>query len=309
VGSVILRGMSLDELVAEAGRALGGARSLFGPAPVDGRWSSTQALSTGREAVGQAAQAAEASWSGTAAEGYGIVAGGRQWALDSTIGADDGTGPPVNGSGQAAADGGGAMDGVIGDARSATRNTSRPGRPSTPTSMNGCTSCGRSIPIGRRSKPGYGFMQYRCSLTTSPSTHRCASTTLPPRHSPWRPPCCMFQALPKTARHQSKQLILQRRCGLAAIFKLIQRAHQCHRSASLRTSKTGNGITSAMSSSWTRKATLYRRWPSKAELVVDAIGLLGDDLDDIQQAPAVSPATSCGARVRFAGGDDCHQPH
>ena len=115
---MILRGMSLDELVAEAGRALGGARSLFGPAPADGGWSSTQALSTGREAVGQAASAAGASWSGSAAQGYGIAAGGQQWALDSTIGADNGTGPPVTGSGQAAADGGGAMDGVIGDARS-----------------------------------------------------------------------------------------------------------------------------------------------------------------------------------------------
>jgi hypothetical protein len=116
--SVILRGMSLDELVAEAGRALGGASSLYGPAPADGGWSSTQALATGREAVGQAARAAAASWSGGAAEGYGIAAGGQQWALDSTIGADNGTGPPVTGSGQAAADGGGAMDGVIGDARS-----------------------------------------------------------------------------------------------------------------------------------------------------------------------------------------------
>ena len=110
--------MSLDELVAEAGRALGGARSLFGPAPADGGWSSTRALSTGREAVGQAISAAPADWSGGAAQGYGIAAGGQQWALDSTIGADKGTGPPVTGSGQAAADGGGAMDGVIGDARS-----------------------------------------------------------------------------------------------------------------------------------------------------------------------------------------------
>ena len=118
MGSVILRGMSLDELVTEAGRALGGARSLFGPAPADGGWSSTQALSTGREAVGRAVQAAGTSWSGSAAEGYGIAAGGQQWALDSTIGADKGTGPPVTGSGQAAADGAGAMDGVIGDARS-----------------------------------------------------------------------------------------------------------------------------------------------------------------------------------------------
>jgi hypothetical protein len=110
--------MSLDELVAEAGRALGGARSLFGPAPADGGWSSTQALSTGREAVGQAISAAPVDWSGGAAQGYGIAAGGQQWALDSTIGADNSTGPPVTGSGQAAADGGGAMDGVIGDTRS-----------------------------------------------------------------------------------------------------------------------------------------------------------------------------------------------
>src|SRR6202035_4124094 len=116
--SVMLRVMSLDELVTEAGRALGGARSLFGPAPADGGWSSTQALSTGREAVGQAISAAPADWSGGSAQGYGIAAGGQQWALDSTIGADKGTGPPVTGSGQAAADGAGAMDGVIGDARS-----------------------------------------------------------------------------------------------------------------------------------------------------------------------------------------------
>ena len=115
---MILRGVSLDELVAEAGRALGGARSLFGPAPADGGWSSTQALATGRDAVGQVASAASAGWSGGAAEGYGFAAGGQQWALDSTIGADNGTGPPVTGSGQAAAAGGGAMDGVIGDARS-----------------------------------------------------------------------------------------------------------------------------------------------------------------------------------------------
>jgi hypothetical protein len=71
---VILRGVSLDELVAEAGRALGGARSLFGPAPADGGWSSTQALATGRDAVGQVASAASAGWSGGAAEGYRFAA-------------------------------------------------------------------------------------------------------------------------------------------------------------------------------------------------------------------------------------------
>lgn len=84
-----------------------GARSLFGPAPADGGWSSTQALSTGREAVGQA-QVAGKVGRGSGAEGYGIAVGGQQWALDSTIGADGGTGPPVTASGQAAADGGAA---------------------------------------------------------------------------------------------------------------------------------------------------------------------------------------------------------
>ncbi|MEE6140470.1 hypothetical protein SKC41_29685 [Mycobacterium sp. 050128] len=110
---------SLDELVAAAGRALGDGRRLFGSAPVtNSGWSSTPALVTARDGVAQTGQAAAAGWSGGAATTYGVANQGQQFALDGAIGADNGTGPPLNGTGQAAVNGGGRMDGVITDARS-----------------------------------------------------------------------------------------------------------------------------------------------------------------------------------------------
>lgn len=111
--------MSLDEVVAEAGRVLGDARRLFGAAPViNGGWSSTPGLETGRQVVAGAGQAAAAGWGGAAATGYGVANTGQLFSLDHTIAADAGTGPPLTGGGQAAAAGGGGMDGVITDARS-----------------------------------------------------------------------------------------------------------------------------------------------------------------------------------------------
>jgi peptidoglycan DL-endopeptidase CwlO len=111
--------MSLDEVVAEAGRVLGGARRLFGAAPViNGGWSSTRGLVTGRQVVAGAGQAAAAGWGGGAATGYGVANTGQLFSLDHTIAADAGTGPPLTGGGQAAAAGGGGMDGVITDTRS-----------------------------------------------------------------------------------------------------------------------------------------------------------------------------------------------
>jgi hypothetical protein len=111
---------SLDELVAEAGRALGDGRRLFGSSPVTtGGWSSTPALVSAHQGVVKAGQAAAASWGGGAAATYGIANQGQQFALDGTIGADNGTGPPLHGTGQTAVNGGGRMDGVIGDTRSA----------------------------------------------------------------------------------------------------------------------------------------------------------------------------------------------
>lgn len=111
--------MSLDGVVAEAGRVLGDARRLFGAAPViNGGWSSTPGLVTGRQVVAGAGQAAVAGWGGAAATGYGVANTGRLFSLDHTIAADAGTGPPLTGGGQAAAAGGGGMDGVITDTRS-----------------------------------------------------------------------------------------------------------------------------------------------------------------------------------------------
>jgi hypothetical protein len=61
---VILAGMSLEELVAEAGRALSDARKLFGAAPVDGGLPLAQELVTARQGVADAAGSAAASWEG-----------------------------------------------------------------------------------------------------------------------------------------------------------------------------------------------------------------------------------------------------
>ncbi|CQD24564.1 hypothetical protein BN1232_06263 [Mycobacterium lentiflavum] len=110
---------SLDELVAEAGRALGDGRRLFGASPVTtAGWSSTPALVTVRQGVAKAGQAAAAGWGGAAAASYGIANRGQQFALDGAIGGDNATGPPLIGSGQSAGRGGGRMDGVITDTRS-----------------------------------------------------------------------------------------------------------------------------------------------------------------------------------------------
>ena len=65
--------MSLDELVAETGRALADARRLFWPAPFIGAWPSAQGLATNRQAVAEAGQAAAAGWQGAAASTYGAT--------------------------------------------------------------------------------------------------------------------------------------------------------------------------------------------------------------------------------------------
>lgn len=110
--------MSLADLVVEAGRALGQARDLYGQTPQSARWSSTVALSAGRQDVVQTGQQAAQGWQGEAAEDYGAANQRGVSALDSTITADGGTGPPLNEAGQAATEGGQAMDGVISDTQS-----------------------------------------------------------------------------------------------------------------------------------------------------------------------------------------------
>ncbi len=91
----ILRAVSsLDELVVEAGRALGDGRRLFGASPIiGGGWVSTPALVNGRDAVAAAGGAGAAGWAGAAATGFGVANQGQQFALDRTIAADGGTPP------------------------------------------------------------------------------------------------------------------------------------------------------------------------------------------------------------------------
>ncbi|KEP38761.1 hypothetical protein [Mycobacterium kansasii] len=110
---------SLDELVVEAGRALGDGRRLFGASPViAGGWSSTPALGFGRDGVAAAGQAAATGWGGGAAKTFGGANNGQLFALDGVLAGDGGTGAGLAGGGQAAAAGGGGMDGVITDTRS-----------------------------------------------------------------------------------------------------------------------------------------------------------------------------------------------
>ena len=85
--------MSLDALVAEVGQALGDARGLFGPAPEAGEWASTAGLGTGRDGVRQVIGAAARDWTGVGASTYVRTSSGQVQALDSVIGADQGTSP------------------------------------------------------------------------------------------------------------------------------------------------------------------------------------------------------------------------
>jgi len=108
---------SLDAFLAEAGRALGEARRLFGPSPADGVWSTTPMLSGGRGAVAQAVESAGMQWQGSGAGTYFDAGGEQLRALDSVIGADNRSAPGLTGTVRTASNGGDAMDGVISDTR------------------------------------------------------------------------------------------------------------------------------------------------------------------------------------------------
>src|SRR4051794_34371873 len=73
--SEILRGVSLEGLVAQVGRVLGDARSLYGSAPRGGGWSTTPALSASRDGIA-AAGAVVGRWGGAAASRHLAAAGG-----------------------------------------------------------------------------------------------------------------------------------------------------------------------------------------------------------------------------------------
>jgi peptidoglycan DL-endopeptidase CwlO len=110
--------MSLDALVAQVGQVLGDARGLYGPAPQGGSWSSTQALSTGRDGI-TAAGGVVAGWGGAASSTHRAASGGRVMALDNVIGADGTTGTGFGGAADTSQSGRNGMTGVVDDTRRA----------------------------------------------------------------------------------------------------------------------------------------------------------------------------------------------
>ncbi|KWX20446.1 hypothetical protein AFM11_30140 [Mycolicibacterium wolinskyi] len=108
--------MSLDALVAEVGQVLGDARRLYGPAPTAGGWSSTTALSAGKDGLAQTGGVLS-GWGGASATTHLAANGGRVLALDNVIGADRGTAPGFTGAAQTSQSGGGGMDEVNADTR------------------------------------------------------------------------------------------------------------------------------------------------------------------------------------------------
>ena len=114
--SDILRGMSLDGLVAQVGGVLGDARGLYGSAPQGGGWSSTQALSAGRDGIAEAGGVV-AGWGGAASSTHLAASGGRVLVLDNVIGADGATGSGFGGVADASQSGRNGMTGVVDDTR------------------------------------------------------------------------------------------------------------------------------------------------------------------------------------------------
>ena len=108
--------MSLDDLVAQVGQVLGDARSLYGAAPQGGGWSSTQALSAGRDGIATAGGVV-AGWGGAASSTHLAASGGRVLALDNVIGADGATGSGFGGAADTSQSGRNGMTGVVDDTR------------------------------------------------------------------------------------------------------------------------------------------------------------------------------------------------
>ena len=108
--------MSLDGLVAQVGQVLGDARSLYGAAPQGGGWSSTQALSAGRDGIATA-RGVVAGWRGASSSTHLAASGGRVLALDNVIGADGTTGSGLGGAADTSQSGRNGMTGVVDDTR------------------------------------------------------------------------------------------------------------------------------------------------------------------------------------------------
>jgi hypothetical protein len=108
--------MSLEGLVAQVGQVLGDARSLYGAAPQGGGWSSTQALSAGRDGIATAGGVV-AGWGGAASSTHLAASGGRVLALDNVVGADGATGSGFSGAADTSQSGRTGMTGVVDDTR------------------------------------------------------------------------------------------------------------------------------------------------------------------------------------------------
>jgi hypothetical protein len=104
--------MTLAGLIAETAGVLAQVRSMFGEAPLDGAWTTTGQLATGREHVAGAGAIAT-DWHGMGGQDYRAVNNGQGVALDSVIGADNTTGPVLTAAGQAAASGRESADALI----------------------------------------------------------------------------------------------------------------------------------------------------------------------------------------------------
>jgi hypothetical protein len=70
--------------VGRVGQVLGVARGLYGAAPRGGRWSTTQALTAGRDGIA-AAGGVVAGWGGVSASAHRAAGGGRVLALQEGL--------------------------------------------------------------------------------------------------------------------------------------------------------------------------------------------------------------------------------
>jgi peptidoglycan DL-endopeptidase CwlO len=88
----------------------------MGAAPQCGGWSSTWALSAGRDVIATAVGVV-AVWGGAASSAHPASSGGRVLALDNVIGADGVTGSGFGGAADASQPGRSGMTGVVDDTR------------------------------------------------------------------------------------------------------------------------------------------------------------------------------------------------
>lgn len=110
--------VSLDALVTEAGQALGAARSLFGPAPSGGQWTSTPVLADGHRTMSGLIRSAERHFGGAGGQTYAMGTRDLNNGLGSIVSADYHTTPGFAGSVRVVSNGREGVDTVIGQTQS-----------------------------------------------------------------------------------------------------------------------------------------------------------------------------------------------